>query len=61
MLKLLKNLSKENNIALIQSFYLNGGFSLKNFDNTNKVEKITNKTLTHLNINNENDEKWSSF
>ena len=37
--KLLKNLSKDNNISLIQSFYLNGGLSLKNFDNINKIEK----------------------
>ena len=25
-----------------------------------KIEKIMNKTLTHLNINNLNDEKWSA-
>ena len=41
--KLLKNLSKESNIMLIQSFYLNGGFSLKNFDNLDKIEKIIKK------------------
>ena len=34
--KLLKTLSKDNNISLIQSFYLNGGFSLKSFDNIKK-------------------------
>ena len=57
--KLLKSLSKESNIVLIQSFYLNGGFSLKNFDNVDKIEKITKKTLAHLNMNNEDSEKWS--
>ena len=57
--KLLKNLSKESNIMLIQSFYLNGGFSLKNFDNVDKIEKITKQTLAHLNINNEDNEKWN--
>ena len=57
--KLLKTLSKESNIMLIQSFYLNGGFSLKNFDNIDKIEKITKHTLAHLNINNEDNEKWS--
>ena len=44
---------------LIQSFYLNGGFSLKNFDNVDKIEKITKKILAHLNKNNEDNEKWS--
>ena len=58
--KVLINLSKDNNISLIQSFYLNGGLSLKNFESTNKVEKIIDKTLAHLNINNENDEKWKA-
>ena len=58
--KILINLSKDNNISLTQSFYLNGGLSLKNFENTNKVEKIIDKTLGHLNINNENDEKWKA-
>ena len=57
--KLLKNLSKESNIMLIQSFYLNGGFSLKNFDNVDKIEKITRQTLAHLNKNNEDNEKWN--
>ena len=58
--KLLKNLSKESNIMLIQSFYLNGGFSLKNFDNVDKIEKITKHTLDHLNMNNDDNEKWNS-
>ncbi len=58
--KVLINLSKDNNISLTQSFYLNGGLSLKNFESTNKVEKIIDKTLAHLNINNENDEKWKA-
>ena len=31
---------------LIQSFYLNGGFSLKNFDNVDKIEKITRQNLS---------------
>ena len=44
---------------LIQSFYLNGGFSLKNFDNVDKIEKIIKQTLAHLNINNEDNEKWN--
>ncbi len=57
--KLLKILSKENSISLIESFYLNGGFSLKNFDNADKIEKITKQTLAHLNLNNEDNEKWS--
>ena len=44
---------------LIQSFYLNGGFNLKNFDNVDKIEKIAGKTLAHLNKNNEDNEKWN--
>ncbi len=58
--KILIKLSKDNNISLTQSFYLNGGLTLENFENTNKVEKIMDKTLGHLNINNENDEKWKA-
>ena len=58
--KLLKTLSKDNNIALTQSFYLNGGLNFKSFDNTKKVETIMNKTLTHLNISNLNEEKWTA-
>ena len=33
---------------------------MKNFENINKVEKIIDKTLGHLNINNANDEKWKA-
>ena len=58
--KLLINLAKDNNISLTQSFYLNEGLSLKNFENINKVERIIEKTLGHLNINNETDEKWKA-
>ncbi len=58
--KLLISLSKDNSISLVQSFFLNGGFGLKNFDNTNKLEKVINKTIAHLNNNNEKDEKWNS-
>ncbi|MBF95922.1 MAG: DNA gyrase subunit B [Alphaproteobacteria bacterium MarineAlpha9_Bin4] len=58
--KIIKVLSKNSNISLIQSFYLNGGLSLKNFDDNKKLDRIIDKTLTHLNINNQEDEKWSA-
>ncbi len=57
--KILKIISKNTDISLIQSFYLNAGLSLKSIEDNNKVDKIINKTLSHLNINNQEDEKWS--
>ena len=58
--KILKILSKNTDISLIQSFYLNAGLSLINFDDHKKVDKIISKTISHLNINNQEDENWSA-
>ncbi len=57
--KMLKGISKDIDISLIQSFYLNGGFSLTSLDSNEKVESTLKNIVSHLNLNIEYDEKWS--
>ena len=49
--KILRYISKDLNIYLTESFYLNSGFSLDDFNDVVKVTKIINNTIKHLNKN----------
>ena len=49
--KILRYISKDLNIYLIESFYLNSGFSLEDFNDVVKVNKIIDNTIKHLNKN----------
>ena len=49
--KILRYISKDLNIYLTESFYLNSGFSLEDFNDVAKVTKIIDNTIKHLNKN----------
>ena len=59
--KIFKVLSKDTNLSILQSIAIVGLITFEDFNEKEKIEKITSDIVSHLNLRNVNEENWSGI
>ena len=57
--KIFKALSKDTNMSILQAIAIVGLTTFENFNEKDKIEKITLDVVRHLNLRNKIEERWS--